>query len=106
MRFLMNSLVALFSTAVTSCVPIKLSLDTLGLSCCHLLCEAWLPIIRSYWRGHHDSFQPLGIMLLLNYSQGEIPIPNLSLPTSAPLVQGTFPIPGATSGVGFRPTVE
>jgi hypothetical protein len=51
MRFLMNTLVALISTAVDSCVPSKLSLETLGLSCCRVS-EACLTIIRAYRQGH------------------------------------------------------
>jgi len=39
----MNSPVALISTAVDSCVPTKLSLDALGLSCSRVLAHAWLP---------------------------------------------------------------
>jgi hypothetical protein len=45
MRFLMNTLVALSSTAIDSCVPTKLSLDALELFCCRVLSEAWLTII-------------------------------------------------------------
>jgi hypothetical protein len=45
MRFLMDTLVALSSMAVDSCVPTKLSLDALELSCCRVLSEAWLTII-------------------------------------------------------------
>ena len=50
MRFLMNSPVALTSTAVDSCVPTKLSLDALGLSCSRVLGASLAPILRGYWR--------------------------------------------------------
>jgi hypothetical protein len=64
MRFLMNTLVALSSTAADSCVPTKPSLDALGLSCCRVS-ETCLTIIRAYRQGHIDSSQSFGTRSIL-----------------------------------------
>jgi len=48
MRFLMNTLLPLNSTAVPSCVSTKLYLDALALCrCFRVVCEAWLPPITA-----------------------------------------------------------
>jgi hypothetical protein len=60
MRFLMNSPVALTSTAVDSCVPAtKLSLDALGLSCSRVLGASLAPILRVTCADKKDSAQLL-----------------------------------------------
>ena len=61
----MNSPVALFSTAVDSCVPIKLSLDALGPSCLRVLGASLTPILRVTGAGKKDSPQLLGARSIL-----------------------------------------
>jgi hypothetical protein len=65
MRFLMNSPVALISTAVDSCVPTKLSLDALGLSCSRVLGACLAPTLRGTGVGKKDSAQLLGVRSIL-----------------------------------------
>jgi hypothetical protein len=65
MRFLMNSPVALTSTAVDSRVRTKLSLDALGLSCSRVLGASLAPILRPCRQGHIDSSQSFGTRLIL-----------------------------------------
>ena len=94
MRFLMNTLVALISTAVDSCVPNKLSLDALGLSC-RRVSEACLTIIRAYRQGHIEQLSVFRHSLKSRFSKlllRDSPIRKLSSPKSTPLLQGTFPI--------------
>jgi hypothetical protein len=95
MRFLMNTLLALISTAVDSCVLAKLSLDALGRAAVFgVLCEAWLPPSRVtgaaklqlsvFWHQFNPASQ--------SSCYGNIRIQSLSTVVCTPIAHGTFPI--------------
>ena len=91
MRFLMNTLVALNSTAVASCVPTKLYLDALALCrCFRVVCEAWLPP-----SGHNYSFRSFGTSSILLFKAAATAIYASEIPPCRdlhPIAHGTFPI--------------
>jgi hypothetical protein len=109
MRFLMNTLLALISTAVDSCVLAKLSLDALG--------RAAVFVSSAKPGSRHP-----GLLARHNYSSrsfGTSSIQRLKAPATAiyaseippcrrlhPIAHGTFPIRLSNVRGRLRPTVE
>ena len=107
MRFLMNTLLALISTAVDSCVLAKLSLDALGRAAsCPL--RSLAPAIRGYWRG---KITALGLLAPVQSSVSKLLLrqythPNPFLPSSAPHRSRYFSHTLSNVRGRLRPTVE
>jgi hypothetical protein len=109
MRFLMNTLLALISTAVDSCVLAKLSLDALGRAA--VLVSSAKPGSRhpGLLARHNYSSRSFGTSSIQRFQSscyGNIRIRNPSLPSSAPHHSRYFSHTLSNVRGRLRPTVE